>query len=93
MFIGRQTISRRQSHDESTVDGTFRQDAGKRLGAVIERVTDLLPEKRLRRLVPEAVRGILAPRDAGDCGDGAKRSLPGKELLCGSEMPLSLRVE
>jgi hypothetical protein len=49
-------------------------------------VTELLPEKRLRRVVPEAVRGILAqetpviaamaqstPRQDGSCWAGAKR--------------------
>ena len=49
-------------------------------------ITELLPEKRLRRVVPEAVRGILAqetpviaamaqstPRQEGSCWAGAKR--------------------
>ena len=49
-------------------------------------ITDLLPEERLRRVVPEAVRGILAqetpviaamaqstPRQEMSCWAGAKR--------------------
>ncbi len=56
------------------------------MSAFLAPVTDMLPEKRLRRVVPEAVRGILAqetpviaamaqstPRQAGSCWAGAKR--------------------
>ena len=73
----------------SLIAGVFNQMPGKELEQTlkefVEPMSDLLPEKRLRRVVPEAIRGILAqetpviaamaqstPRQEKSCWAGAK---------------------
>ncbi len=76
--------------DRSLIAGVLSQMPGKELEQTlkefVEPMTDLLPEKRLRRVVGEAIRGILAqetpviaamaqstPRQKMSCWAGAKR--------------------